>query len=148
MLAPAVEKTTTKPQMSDTEKLAEATDSGLLQPRLVRLLPCPFCGSEARIGQGDGWPGETVVECSNDENCRAQMSCIWGEKNETELWNARANPQPNNMKQLATLAFYAKYAGWQSYHKSMLPQVKALTRKGFLEMNEHGQARFTGKCQD
>jgi hypothetical protein len=51
------------------------------------------------------------------------------------------------MKQLATLAFYVKYSGWQSYHKNTLPQVKALTRKGFLEMSEHGQARFTGKCQ-
>jgi hypothetical protein len=49
-------------------------------------------------------------------------------------------------KQLATLAFYVKYNGWQSYHKNTLPQVKALVRKGFLEMNEWGQARFTGKC--
>jgi hypothetical protein len=50
------------------------------------------------------------------------------------------------MKQLATLAFYAKYDGWHSYHKEMLPQIKALAKKGFLEMNEYGQARFTGKC--
>lgn len=44
--------------MSDTEKLAEAADSGLLQPRLVRrvLLLCSYCGDDN-------------TECSDDFPC-------------------------------------------------------------------------------
>jgi len=49
------------------------------------------------------------------------------------------------MKQLATLAFYARYPGWHSYSKIMKKTVTSLARKGFLEVNEFEQARFTGK---
>lgn len=49
------------------------------------------------------------------------------------------------MKQLALLAFYAKHGGWHSYRKCMAPIVASLVRKGFLEANEFGQARHTGK---
>jgi hypothetical protein len=49
------------------------------------------------------------------------------------------------MKQLATLAFYARHPGWHSYKKCMAPTVAALVRKGFLEVNEFEQARHTGK---
>jgi DNA-directed RNA polymerase subunit RPC12/RpoP len=66
--------------MSDTENLNEAADSGLLQPRLVRLsivpvmigkdewVTCPSCGfREIRSG---GWPGNEYRggwRCSCDE---------------------------------------------------------------------------------
>lgn len=49
------------------------------------------------------------------------------------------------MKQLLTLAFFAKYRGWNTFHKSMTKQVKRLAELGFLELNEFDQARFTGK---
>lgn len=50
---------------------------------------------------------------------------------------------------LSTLAFYAKYPGWQSYNRrcrSTVRAVKSLASKGYLELSEGtGQARFTGK---
>lgn len=49
------------------------------------------------------------------------------------------------MKQLTTLAFYAKYDGWHGYAKTAKPQIVSLVKKGFLEINEFNQARFTGK---
>jgi hypothetical protein len=49
------------------------------------------------------------------------------------------------MKQLATLAFFAAHKGWYSYAPEMEPQIKSLVAKGFLEVNEFRQARFTGK---
>jgi hypothetical protein len=52
----------------------------------------------------------------------------------------------NAKKQLLTLAFFARYTGWNSYNPNTLPEIKALADQGFLEMNEYGQARFTGKC--
>jgi hypothetical protein len=48
------------------------------------------------------------------------------------------------MKQLATLAFFAKYQGWQSFHKNITKQVKRLEALGFLEVSGD-QARHTGK---
>lgn len=50
------------------------------------------------------------------------------------------------MNQLATLAFYAKYNGWHSYNSRAKRSVMALVRKGFLVVNEYGQAKFTGKA--
>lgn len=52
------------------------------------------------------------------------------------------------MKQLLTLAFYAKYPGYHSFNKSMTKQVKRLVELGFLELNEFNQARFTGKTME
>jgi hypothetical protein len=52
------------------------------------------------------------------------------------------------MKQLATLAFFAKYPGWNTFHKSMIKQIKRLEQLGFLEVNELNQARFTGKTME
>jgi hypothetical protein len=49
------------------------------------------------------------------------------------------------MTQLATLAFFARHTGWHSYRKIMKKTVLSLVRKGFLEVNEFEQARFTGK---
>jgi len=49
------------------------------------------------------------------------------------------------MNQLATLAFYVKYDGWHSYNHRNKRSVMALVKKGFLVVNENGQARFTGK---
>jgi hypothetical protein len=49
---------------------------------------------------------------------------------------------------LSTLAFYAKYNGWQSFDKrcrSTRNAVKALEKRGFLEVNQFHQVRFTGK---
>lgn len=48
------------------------------------------------------------------------------------------------MKQLTTLAFYAKHQGWQTFHKSMTKQVKRLESLGFLEVSGT-QARHAGK---
>jgi hypothetical protein len=48
------------------------------------------------------------------------------------------------MKQLATLAFFSKYQGWQTFHKSMTKQIKRLEALGFLEVSGT-QARHTGK---
>lgn len=47
-------------------------------------------------------------------------------------------------KQLATLAFFAKHSGWNSFDKSVKNQVQKLEEKGFLEVSGD-QARFTGK---
>jgi hypothetical protein len=53
---------------------------------------------------------------------------------------------PANVKQLATLAFFAAYPGLHSFHKDTSPQVKSLERKGFLKVSwETMQAEFTGK---
>lgn len=49
---------------------------------------------------------------------------------------------------LATLAFYSKYPGWHSFSKycpTTKRAVKNLEKKGFLEVNNFHQARFTGK---
>jgi hypothetical protein len=49
------------------------------------------------------------------------------------------------MKQLATLAFFVKHSGWNSFHNSSITQIKALESKGFLEVAwETMQAKFTG----
>jgi len=51
-------------------------------------------------------------------------------------------------KQLATLAFFVKVHdfGWHSFQKSMVPQIRALQKKGFLAVNwTTNQAHFTGK---
>lgn len=50
---------------------------------------------------------------------------------------------------LATLAFYAKYDGWHSFSKTCRATkraIESLRQRGFLEVNEFSQARFTGKC--
>jgi hypothetical protein len=50
---------------------------------------------------------------------------------------------------LATLAFYAKYAGWHSYnttHRATIRAVHSLSKRGFLEVDSDlHMARFTGK---
>ena len=49
---------------------------------------------------------------------------------------------------LNTLAFYAKYEGWHSYDKNdraTVSAIKSLVKRGYLEVNEFNQARFTGK---
>lgn len=48
---------------------------------------------------------------------------------------------------LNTLAFYAHYAGWHSYDKTdraTVSAINSLVKRGYLEVNEFGQARFTG----
>ena len=49
---------------------------------------------------------------------------------------------------LNTLAFFAKYSdGWHSYSgdRATVSAVKSLVKRGYLEVNEFNQARFTGK---
>ncbi len=50
---------------------------------------------------------------------------------------------------VATMAFYAKYQGWQSFNpknKITVKCVKRLESKGFLELSlDTNQARHTGK---
>jgi hypothetical protein len=49
---------------------------------------------------------------------------------------------------LNTLAFYAKYEGWHSYDardRATVSAIKSLVGKGYLEINQYNQARFTGK---
>ena len=49
---------------------------------------------------------------------------------------------------LNTLAFYAEFQGWYSFNKRHSPTVKAvkaLERRGYLEVNQFSQARHTGK---
>lgn len=48
---------------------------------------------------------------------------------------------------LRTLAFYVKYQGWNSYKNDPATKrsINALERLGFLEVNQFGQARYTGK---
>ena len=49
---------------------------------------------------------------------------------------------------LATLAFYAKYPGWYSYdyrHRGTVNAIKSLVKRGYLEVNEFHQAKYTGK---
>jgi len=72
--------------MSDTEKLAEAADSGLLQPRLVVPLPCPFCGAEPGkwvADPGAPYPGGYFEICCENDAC-AVSPCL-SEKRRTDL---------------------------------------------------------------
>jgi len=49
---------------------------------------------------------------------------------------------------LATLAFFTKYPGWNSFSKTDINTkraVKKLVSLGYLEINKFNQARFTGK---
>jgi len=50
---------------------------------------------------------------------------------------------------LSTLAFYAKYNNsWQSfskYDRATKRAIWSLQKRGFLEVNQFSQARFTGK---
>jgi hypothetical protein len=49
---------------------------------------------------------------------------------------------------LSTLAFYAKHESWQSFNRrsrATCAAVQSLARRGYLEVNEFHQARFTGK---
>jgi hypothetical protein len=49
---------------------------------------------------------------------------------------------------LNTLVFFAKYSdGWHSYSsdRATVAAVKNLVERGYLEVNEFNQARFTGK---
>lgn len=72
------------------------TGAALLQPRLVRLLPCPFCGSESGtamgpmyLKNGDMWEGMMHdVHCIN---CTTTMSDYSREKVEAK-WNLRYPP--------------------------------------------------------
>jgi hypothetical protein len=51
---------------------------------------------------------------------------------------------------LNTLAFFAKYSdGWHSYDKTdraTVSAINSLVNRGYLEVNDFGQARFTGKA--
>lgn len=50
---------------------------------------------------------------------------------------------------LNTLVFYVQYSnGWHSYDKTdraTVSAIKSLVKRGYLEVNEFNQARFTGK---
>lgn len=49
---------------------------------------------------------------------------------------------------LPTLAFFVSYPEWHSYKRACRATknaVKSLEKRGFLEVNEFGQARYTGK---
>lgn len=63
----------------------------------VMLLPCPFCGAEAMMGETEG--DDRIVFCYNDK-CGVHMAddMRWGEdeycaeKNVADKWNRRAAP--------------------------------------------------------
>jgi hypothetical protein len=47
---------------------------------------------------------------------------------------------------LATIAFFSSNPGWHSFRgRSTSRAVLSLSRRGFLELNQFKQARFTGK---
>ena len=66
---------------------------------LIELLPCPFCGSEARYGTEKSDPeltqsGGRFIECSN-KACQASSCLMWPLKGDAdallaERWNQRA----------------------------------------------------------
>ena len=56
------------------------------------LLPCPFCGGEARV-ERDSFGGLFYMGCLNDE-CMGFIGLGWTYKNEEEAiesWNRRAD---------------------------------------------------------
>jgi len=92
---PLARKLQQRKPMSDTEKLAEAADSGLLQPRLVVPLTCPFCGSDAEIDHDEMEHRaglKASVQCLN-LTCRAFGPDGDNATGAVEKWNSRHRVQ-------------------------------------------------------
>lgn len=56
----------------------------------VKLLPCPFCGAEAKLRAddcGDAW----TPECTNTE-CSVDFPWYWDKADAVAVWNTRAKP--------------------------------------------------------
>lgn len=56
----------------------------------VKLKPCPFCGSEAKVWQGmfGGWR----AFCTNRKSCGAMIVCAT-EQDAIRDWNRRINDE-------------------------------------------------------
>lgn len=56
-----------------------------------RLLPCPFCGGEAKVTAWSHWDDEYgyVAEC---DNCYLDMGEFETEEEAIERWNTRYHP--------------------------------------------------------
>lgn len=70
---------------------------------MTDLLPCPFCGGEAKVKMLDGDPCYKVVICLT---CYACTQPIEGLDAATSVWNTRANPELDSLK--------ARVRGWKS----------------------------------
>lgn len=70
------------------------------QPRLVRLLPCPFCGSEAEItdeSQPDRPQSWFFAWCKNRTGCNSWLADKSPEA-ASDKWNRRSRTEINNLK--------------------------------------------------
>lgn len=58
--------------------------------KAVKLLPCPYCGSEAVIKEHNEKDGYKVI-CTNKENCIGNMHYLWSktEDEAVKVWNGR-----------------------------------------------------------
>ena len=88
-------------------------------PETATLLPCPFCGSEAKKSAS----GETCkIHCSNEDGCTATTRSWWNEQNATAAWNRRAGVAPTAKEQkyirVGWFNPYNDYHGFQQVHRS------------------------------
>lgn len=64
------------------------------------LLPCPFCGGEAKYAVIEGARYSHVVECKGCAST-AGGSTFPNEKYNAEKWNTRSNPQADALAEAA-----------------------------------------------
>lgn len=66
----------------------------------IELLPCPFCGGEARMMTTSGYDAGPAfrVECSNWGACPVEPKTVEynGEAYAASRWNERYEPEPDN----------------------------------------------------
>lgn len=86
-----------EPQNPEAAETVQTTSVPAVDlPRLVRLLPCPFCGSEAEItdeSQPDRPKSWFFAWCKNRPDCNAWLAAS-SPKAVAEIWNRRTSPIP------------------------------------------------------
>ena len=59
---------------------------------MAELIPCPFCGSEAKVVTN--YQGQSSVECTNRVYCIASQMVFWDwEEDAIAAWNRRYDPE-------------------------------------------------------
>ena len=80
--------------------------------------PCPFCGSEARLHEGEA--DDYIfyyVEC-NGEDCDASTSCYDTQEEALDMWNRRAEPKKGKWIAYdddSRIAGKCSVCGWESH---------------------------------
>lgn len=106
------------------------------------LLPCPFCGGEAKFGSVEGDPelpqtGGNYIECSNPR-CRATTCLVFPLKEDvtqelTERWNLRA-PAPTHDEAFEALAReYKSDANAERHDRDSYAEERVAARDDFAE---------------